>query len=129
MTKSIELSDKNKFTDFKIKEIMWKDHSVGLAEAKLGILNRIDILKTDKNGDRYYPNTLFITRSDALKYPTMAVGRGTRLRQIPIADLSELVLVDDDGAPIVGLVGGQEKLIMSAADTIPEFGDLPEQEK
>jgi len=70
----------------KIKAPIWKTRSIGIAEYRLQKYNQIEILYHTKDGKRLYPHTYFISKEDALKYPTQVI-KGVVLRIIPIIDL------------------------------------------
>jgi hypothetical protein len=62
---------------------------VGIAEYKINNNLVVEIEYKDKRGDKMFPNPFFISKQQALRYPTQTV-KNTVLRIIPIADMMEL---------------------------------------
>lgn len=76
-----------------IKYPIWGTRSIGIAEYKIGTkLTEVEILYTDKQGNRIYPHVYSMTTDRIVKYPVQVV-RGIRLRVIPIADFDVRELV------------------------------------
>lgn len=76
---------------FRIRMPRWKQRAVGLAKHRIGLHNQIEILATDKEGNRYYPDTYYISREQALnpEYERQNIN-GLELILIPIKDLELL---------------------------------------
>ena len=92
-----------------IREPIWKDKSIGIAEDKMITKNlRIEIEYTDKQGNRVFPGEYEISKKDALKYPKQEV-KGHVLRLIPIKDLKkkpslgQLVSSEEEAIKLFGL--------------------------
>lgn len=60
---------------------------MGVADFKITDDLLIEILYTDRQGERPYPGRYFISRIKAKQYPTQLIPAGVLLRIIPIADL------------------------------------------
>lgn len=70
----------------KIKEPIWKNRSVGIAESKmLDEVIEVEILYKDKTGNRLYPGIYKMNWAKAMTYPKQVI-RGVNLRIIPIKD-------------------------------------------
>lgn len=69
-----------------IRQPIWKDKSIGIAEYKMTDDLEITIPYVTKEGERLFPYVYFISRSKAMCYPKQLV-KGIILRIIPIADL------------------------------------------
>ena len=69
-----------------IRQPIWKNKSVGIAERKLADKTTIEILYRDRSGNKVFPEIYSITKEKAMTYPTQ-VRKGTVLRIIPISDL------------------------------------------
>lgn len=67
-----------------IREPIWKTLSVGIAKDKIVGDIEVEILYTDKSGNRTYPGIYRMTKTLALSHPTQVV-RGTELKIIPIS--------------------------------------------
>ena len=78
----------------KIREPIWKDRSIGVAEYHFdnyeGITEILEIEITYKNkqGERIYLAVYILSWDQASRYPVQTV-KGTRLRIIPINELKE----------------------------------------
>jgi len=79
----------------KIKEPIWSKNAVGVAREKM-IYNHleVEIIWTDKEGNRKYPNPFFIRRSDAIKCPTMDI-KGHVIHIIPIDKMDEMLTISE----------------------------------
>lgn len=79
-------------TVFTIKTPVWGGRKVGLATYKIGQHNEIRITTTDKNGELYYPQPLYISGEKARTYPLTPVksNPNIKLHVIPVADLEVL---------------------------------------
>lgn len=77
---------------FEIRTPVWGGRKVGLATYKVGIHNQIDILIVNQDGNRLYPNSLYINGKDVKKYPIEPVksNPNVKLYIIPINDLEPL---------------------------------------
>lgn len=77
---------------FKINTPVWGGRKVGLAIHKLGQHNEVQILYKDSNGERVYPQPFYISREQALGYPTQPVKKHPYiiLAVIPINDMEIL---------------------------------------
>ena len=73
-----------------IKEPIWKNRTVGIAESKIGKSGVVvNILYKDKMGNKVFPNKYHCSVEMAKKAPRM-LRRGNALRLIRIADLEVL---------------------------------------
>lgn len=74
----------------KIREPIWKDRSIGVAEYHFDSSDPIEIEITYKNkqGERIYPAVYILYWDQVSEYPAQTV-KGTKLRIIPISDLKE----------------------------------------
>lgn len=75
-----------------IREPIWKTQSIGIAERILpkdGHLE-INISYHTKDGKLLYPNTYFITREKAIKFPIEYAKGHVKLHIVPIAKLEIL---------------------------------------
>lgn len=77
---------------FEIKTPVWGGRKVGLATYKIGQHNEVRILKEDVNGNRIYPQPLYISGSKAKTYHVEPVRSNPhiKLHMIPIEDLEVL---------------------------------------
>lgn len=77
---------------FKIKYPIWGGRKVGLATYKIGHHNEVQILTTNKDGERLYPHALYISGEKARQYPREPVksNPNIKLHIIPINDLETL---------------------------------------
>lgn len=75
-----------------IKAPIWGSWSIGIATYKIANHNEINILTKDKDGNRLYPQSMYISKLNAKKYPIEPVPShpSVKLRIIPINDLEEL---------------------------------------
>ena len=73
----------------KINSPIWREpRSVGVAEFRMkDPVLRIQIEYKEKDGNKLYPGTYFISREKAMAYPTQILPQGVKLRIIPIEDL------------------------------------------
>ena len=73
-----------------IHEPIWSTNSIGIAEDKLidDLEVEIDYKKSD--GTRLYPNTFFLSKIEAMEYPSQII-KGIKLKIIPIKDLKSFV--------------------------------------
>ena len=69
-----------------------KQRAVGVAEYQLPCF--VNISYKDKHGDLIYPNKYLVTREKGMQYPVQ-VRRNVRLRIIPISELDEAPLIDN----------------------------------
>lgn len=74
----------------KIKEPIWWNRSVGLAENKLSDITKIQILHKDKHGNLVFPHTYSITKEKAMNYKLELAKRNKniKLRIVPINALT-----------------------------------------
>jgi len=70
----------------KIREPIWKTHSIGISEGKLATPTYIQIDYRDKTGELLFPYVYTIDKEEAKQYPCQVV-RGVKLRIIPIFQL------------------------------------------
>lgn len=70
-----------------IREPRWKNRTVGIATFRVQTHNKIVITKTNKDGDRYFPNAMYMSGELIKKYPTQNLSNGVVLYLVPIADL------------------------------------------
>lgn len=77
---------------FEIKTPVWGGRKVGLATYKVAQHNEIRITTTDKQGNLYYPQPLYISGEKAKTYPTVPVrsNPNIKLYLIPVSDLEVL---------------------------------------
>lgn len=68
----------------------WKQRVVGVANFRVGTHNAIDIVKTDKEGKRYYPQTLYGSGDMIRSCETQTLPSGVLLYLVPIANLEVL---------------------------------------
>ena len=73
-----------------IRSPRWKQRVVGIANYRVGFHNSIDILATDKEGKRYYPNTLYASADTIKSCDTQTLDNGTLLYLVPISKLETL---------------------------------------
>ena len=73
---------------YKIREPIWKNYSVGLAESKLDENNTVEITYKKKDGDRLYPGIYHIRKGLAMLSPVKMV-RGVKLRIVMIDQLTK----------------------------------------
>lgn len=71
---------------YEIKEPIWKDNSIGIADFRLNSDLLINITYTNKKGERVFPDTYIVKKDKILKYPVQRI-KGKRLYIIPINDL------------------------------------------
>lgn len=68
----------------------WRDKTVLLADWKIGAHNEIEITAKRKNGERYYPQPMYISGSKVKTYPTQPHGA----RKVYIVPLSDLEILE-----------------------------------
>lgn len=68
----------------------WKQRVVGIASYKVQTHNAIDIMKTDKDGKRYFPYTLYGSGELIRSCPTQELSQGVKLFLVPIDQLEVL---------------------------------------
>jgi hypothetical protein len=75
---------------FTIKEPFWKFSGVGLDEKKMsGDILSVDVMYKKANGERLYPNTMYIRKSIAMLCRQFEIKkRGVMLRIIPFEKMS-----------------------------------------
>ena len=73
----------------------WTKRTVGIGGYRLAEHNQIEITKTDKDGNRYYPDQYYISGERARTYPTQELPSGILLFLIPISDLEILEFTDE----------------------------------
>jgi hypothetical protein len=73
---------------FAIQAPMWGDRYVGLADHKIEANNTIEILYTNKHGERTYPDKYSMTGAELRKYSTKQFkATMPLLRMVPITEL------------------------------------------
>ena len=76
---------------FDIRRPRWKQRAVGLAVYRLGEHNEIEILAANKEGERYHPDTYYISKKKALNSGyERQITKGVELVIVPIKDLELL---------------------------------------
>lgn len=77
---------------FEIKVPVWGGRKVGLASYKVAQHNSIEILVTDKDGNRIYPQPMYMSGAKIRTYPTEPVRRNPHIKLyiVPINDLEPL---------------------------------------
>lgn len=74
--------------NIKINTPVWGTQSVGIAEYKICDENFIEILATDKLGNRLYPHVYKASKEELMKGSVMHTKKGNvKLRVVPIASL------------------------------------------
>lgn len=76
-----------------IKAPIWNSNSVGVNKKIIKDDLMLEIVYTKENGERLYPQTFFMRKDIALKYPIQEV-HGVKLCIIPIHDF--VVLTSDE---------------------------------
>lgn len=71
---------------FNIREPWWKNRSIGIKDSRIAKFNEIQILYTDKSGQRPWPDKYEMTDEDLRSYPVEVHG-GVKLRIVPIDKL------------------------------------------
>lgn len=91
----------DRFTQFRtlyIQEPRWHDRRVLLADHKLGKYNKVIITALDKDGNKHFPDTLYISGRDAKKFPKQSNGtidcRAVPINEFKILEISERSLHD-----------------------------------
>lgn len=95
----MKLSTNETVQKFDIQVPIWKDGGkVGLATHKVVEHNVVNILATDKDGNRLYPNSYYISGKEARTYVVEPVKShpNIKLYIIPIADLEYLEWVENE---------------------------------
>jgi hypothetical protein len=79
-------------TLFEIKTPVWGGRKVGLATYKVGTHNEIRILTKNAQGERLYPQPLYISGAKARQYPIEPVRSNPNIKLyiIPVNDLEVL---------------------------------------
>ena len=86
----MQLSRLTPCASIQIRFPRWKQRVVGVASYRVMQHNAIDILKEDKEGKRYYPETLYGSGEMIKKCPTQVIKGGTVLHLVPISNLEVL---------------------------------------
>lgn len=73
-----------------IKAPRWKQRIVGIASFRVGEHNEIEILATDKKGERYYPDTYYASGATIRACETQKLPSGVLLYLVPISSLETL---------------------------------------
>lgn len=68
----------------------WKQRVVGIASYRVKNHNAIDIMATDKEGKRYYPDTYYASGKMIKSCETQNLDDGTVLYLVPISKLEPL---------------------------------------
>jgi hypothetical protein len=76
----------NNFKSYEIKEPVWKDNSIGIAEFRLKTDLLIDIMYKNKNNERVFPNTYIIKNVDLTNRPYQTI-HGTKIYKFLISEL------------------------------------------
>ena len=72
-----------------IRQPIWGQKAVGIAETKLADVTLIEIVYKDRSGNRVFPATYSIKLEKAMTYPIQMIKK-VSLRIIPIKDLDEI---------------------------------------
>lgn len=77
---------------FNIKVPVWGGRKVGLASYKVGQHNSIEIMVTDKDGNRIYPQPMYISGEKVRTYPIEPVRSNPNIKLyiVPINELEPL---------------------------------------
>jgi len=87
----MKLSRDTPCNHIEIKAPRWKERVVGIAKFRVGTHNSVDIMATDKEGKRYYPDTYYISGADIEKHEVQRLANGgVEVYLVPINDLSVL---------------------------------------
>lgn len=73
-----------------IRSPKWKDRAVGIAKYRVGSLNEIRILATDKTGKRYYPDNYVVKGNVVKSCKVQKLPSGIELYIVPISKLEIL---------------------------------------
>ena len=73
-----------------IRSPRWKQRVVGIASFRVKEHNEIDIVKTDKEGKRYYPDTYYASRATIEACEVQTLPSGVKLYLVPINSLEVL---------------------------------------
>lgn len=91
----------DRFTQFRtlyVQEPRWHDKRVLLADYKLGKYNKVIITQLDKDGNKYFPDPLYISGPNAKKYPKQTNGtidcRAVPIDAFKILEISERSIHD-----------------------------------
>lgn len=78
------------YTEFSIKMPRWKQRVVGLAAYRVSDHNKVDIMAAGKDGERYYPDTYYISGEEVRKCEKQMLPQGLELYLVPINKLQIL---------------------------------------
>ena len=84
------LSRNTPCNSIEIKSPRWKQRIVGVASYRVGTHNAIDIIAVGKDGNRYYPNTLYGSGDMIRSCETQKLPSGVLLYLVPIDKLEPL---------------------------------------
>jgi hypothetical protein len=73
-----------------IKSPRWKQRVVGIAAYRVGTHNEVEIVKTDKDGKRYYPDKYYISGDNIKRHDKQVLPSGVVLYLVPIIELEIL---------------------------------------
>lgn len=71
---------------YEIKEPIWKDNSIGIADFRLHDDLLVDIIYKNKNGDRIFPDTYIIKKNNKKNWSYQMIG-GRKIYLMLIKDL------------------------------------------
>lgn len=77
-------------SSIEIKAPRWKQRVVGIATFRVGNHNAIDIVATGKDGNRYFPETLYGSGEMIRECETQTLPSGVKLHLVPIHKLEKL---------------------------------------
>jgi hypothetical protein len=77
-------------SDIEIRMPRWKDRVVGIASYKVGNHNKVRITAKGKDGERYYPNDMYISGEEVTKCEKQTLPSGVVLYLVPISKLEAL---------------------------------------
>jgi hypothetical protein len=90
MRKLMQLSRTTVCSHIEIRSPRWKQRVVGVASFRVGTHNAIDIIKTDKEGKRYYPDLLYASGETIRACEQQKLPSGVVLYLVPISKLEPL---------------------------------------
>lgn len=73
-----------------IHKPIWSKQAVGIASYRVGTHNEINILAEGKDGEKYYPNTLYASGEKIVSCESQMLPSGIKLYIVPISELEVL---------------------------------------
>lgn len=87
----MQLSKDTPCNHIEIRAPRWKERVIGIAKFRVGMHNSIDIVATNKEGERYYPDTYYMSGADIAKHEVQKLKNGgVEVYLVPINELSVL---------------------------------------